>query len=79
MRFRGADRSNVYGYGEGEYIRLRDEYGNTWMGSATRDEDSGLVRYRFHDEKGRDISGVSDTYGVVLRDDKGNTWRGFVD
>ena len=79
LRFRGSDQSNVYGYGDGDYIRLRDEYGGNWVGSATRDADSGIVRYRFRDDKGRDISGVSDTHGVVLRDGHGRTWRGFID
>jgi hypothetical protein len=78
MRFRSSDHSTVHGYGEGDYIRLRDEYGNVWMGSATRD-DNNITRYRFRDHRGRSISGVSDTFGVILRDDKGNTWRGFVD
>ena len=78
MRFRSSDQATVHGYGEGDYIRLRDEYGNVWMGSATRD-DNNIVRYRFRDHQGNSITGVSDSYGVVLRDDKGSTWRGFVD
>ena len=78
MRFRSADRHMIYGYGEGDYIRLRDEYGNVWMGSAIQEE-GNLVRYRFRDDHGRYISGVSDTYGVLLRDDKGKTWKGFID
>lgn len=79
IRFRGSDGSTVHGHGEGEYIRLRDEYGGTWVGSATRDPDSDIVRYRFRDDKGQEISGVSDAHGVVLRDEKGSTWRGFID
>lgn len=71
-------RGVVYGSGEGEFIRLRDEYGNIWRGEAERLADDS-VRYRFRDSTGRTISGVSDSYGVILRDDKGNTWRGFVD
>jgi hypothetical protein len=78
FRFRSADRQTVYGYGEGDYIRLRDEYGNVWVGSATR-EDGNLVRYRFRDSSGRYVTGVSDSFGVTLRDDKGKTWRGLVD
>jgi hypothetical protein len=78
FRFRASDRTNVHGYGEGDYIRMRDEFGNVWVGSATRDNDD-VVRYRFRDPKGKYITGVSDTYGVTLRDEKGNTWRGFVD
>lgn len=78
LRFRGSDRSTVHGFGEGDYIRLRDEYGNVWMGSATRDHDD-VVRFRFRDPRGAYITGVADNYGVILRDDKGNSWRGFID
>ena len=78
LRFRSSDRTTVHGHGEGDYIRLRDEYGNVWVGCATLDDDQ-LVRYRFRDHNGRAISGVSDSYGVILRDEKGETWRGFVD
>jgi hypothetical protein len=78
MRFRSADRQTFYGYGEGDYVRLRDEFGGVWVGSVTREEND-LVRYRFRDEHGRYVTGVSDSYGVVLRDDKGKTWRGFID
>lgn len=77
-RFQNAQKQSVYGFGEGDYIRLRDEYGNMWRGSAERDADN-CIRYRFRDDKGSSISGISDNYGIILRDDKGNTWRGFVD
>lgn len=78
MRFRSSDRQTVHGYGEGDYVRLRDEYGGVWVGSVTR-EDDNLVRYRFRDDRGRYVTGVSDSYGVVLRDEEGKTWRGFID
>lgn len=78
FRFRAADRTNVHGFGEGDYIRLRDEFGNVWSGSATQDQDN-IVHYRFRDHRGMYITGVSDSYGVILRDEKGNTWRGFID
>jgi hypothetical protein len=79
LRFRSSDQGTIHGYGEGEYIRLRDEFGHIWVGGATRDDDSHAVRYRFRDDNGRSITGVSDSHGVLLRDDKGKTWRGFVD
>jgi hypothetical protein len=79
LRFRSSDRTNIYGYGEGDFIRLRDEFGRMWVGSATRDEDTHLVRYRFRNDSGGSISGISDSHGIVLRDDKGNSWRGFID
>jgi hypothetical protein len=78
MRFRVPGGGDVHGYGEGDYIRMRDEFGNVWIGSATRDHDN-IIRFRFRDHNGHYATGVSDSYGVLLRDDKGQTWRGFVD
>ncbi|HAX41012.1 MAG: hypothetical protein M9913_21160 [Bryobacteraceae bacterium] len=69
---------HVYGSGDGDFIRLRDERGQEWYGMAERMEDDS-VRYRFRDPDGNYISGISDGYGVILRDAKGNTWRGFID
>jgi hypothetical protein len=72
-------KTRVSGYGHGDHIKLKDEYGNVWHGSAERNQDNSIV-YRFHDGKGRRLSGVSDDNVVVtLRDDKGNTWKGVVD
>lgn len=78
FRFHNTAKSTISGYGEGDYIRLKDEFGQIWRGSAERDSE-GIIRYRFKDENGRTITGMSDTYGVVLRDEKGKSWRGFVD
>jgi hypothetical protein len=71
-------RSTISGSGYGDFIRLRDQFGNIWRGQAELMPDDSVM-YRFRDADGRTISGVSDSYGIVLRDDKGNIWRGFVD
>ena len=71
-------KTRVSGYGHGDQIRLKDEYGNVWRGSATRNQDNSIT-YRFSDAKGRSLSGVSNGQQVTLRDDKGNTWKGVVD
>jgi hypothetical protein len=71
-------KTRVTGYGHGDHIKLKDEYGNVWHGSAERNPDNSVV-YRFHDGKGRTLSGVSDTLVVTLRDDHGQTWKGVVD
>ena len=68
----------MYGLGEGDFVRLRDEFGKVWNGSAERQDDK-TIRFRFRDSDGNVISGISDSYGIVLRDDIGNTWRGFLD
>ena len=71
-------RNGMTGYGDGDFVRLRDEHGNVWNGMAIAQDDS-IVRYTFRDAAGKSISGISDSFGIVLRDGKGNTWRGFVE
>ncbi len=71
-------RTRVTGYGHGDHIKLKDEYGNVWQGTAERIADNSVV-YRFRDGHGRSLSGVSDNVSVTLRDEKGKTWKGFVD
>jgi hypothetical protein len=70
--------TRLYGFGHGDHLRLRDEFGNIWQGSAERNADDS-VRYTFRDPNGHTITGVTDSFGIVLRDGKGKTWRGFVD
>jgi len=71
-------KTRVFGYGHGDHIKLKDEYGNIWRGSATRNPDNSVV-YRFRDAKGKSLSGVSQDSVVTLRDEEGHTWKGFVD
>lgn len=71
-------KTRVFGYGHGDHIKLKDEYGNIWVGSASRNPDNSVV-YRFRDAAGRSLSGVSDSTTVTLRDEKGATWKGFID
>jgi hypothetical protein len=71
-------RTRVTGYGHGDHIKLKDEYGNVWQGTAERISDNSVV-YRFRDGRGRSLTGVSDNVSVTLRDEKGKTWKGFVD
>jgi hypothetical protein len=66
------------GHGEGDFIRLTGEDGRVWTGSATREPDNS-VRYRFRDERGRSMTGIADSWGLVLREDSGKTWRGFIE
>jgi hypothetical protein len=76
-RFENLNHRCVSGYSDGDYVRLRDEHGNVWRGTAESQGDE-TVRYRFRDDFGHVISGISDRLGILLRDEKGNTWRGFV-
>jgi hypothetical protein len=78
FHFRDSLNRQISGPGDGEYIRLRDEFGNEWRGTAERQSDD-TIRYRFRNDNGDYITGVSDGYGIILRDQKGNTWRGFAD
>ena len=77
-RFEGGRNRSVCGFGDSDYIRLRDELGNLWRGSAEKQAD-GTTRYSFRDSEGNIINGISDRSGIVLRDEHGNTWRGFID
>jgi hypothetical protein len=70
--------THLYGFGHGDHLRLRDEYGNIWRGTAEKVSEES-VRYTFRDANGRTITGVSDSFGVVLRDGRGRTFRGFID
>lgn len=77
-RFEDEQRRGLHGFGDGDFVRLRDEFGNVWQGQAEYDGDS-TVRFLFRDSKGKRISGLSDAHGILLRDEDGNTWRGYVD
>ena len=77
IQFRSGGNT-VHGCGEGDYIRLRDEFGRVWVGSAVCD-DGDIVRYRFRDPDGRYITGIADGGGLLLRDERGKTWRGFLE
>jgi len=70
-------RTRVSGYGYGDYIKLKDEYGNEWLGSASRADDNSVV-YRFRDRNGHSLTGVSDSVALTLRDERGSTWKGFI-
>lgn len=70
-------RTRAFGFGHGDHIKLEDEYGIEWRGSAERNADNS-VTYRFRTAKGTKLSGVSTDATVVLRDGRGNTWKGFV-
>jgi hypothetical protein len=66
------------GFGDGDFVRLRDEYGNVWRGQAEYQSDD-TVRFLLRDSEGNRISGISHESGIVLRDEFGNTWQGIVD
>ena len=73
-----ATTTRLYGFGHGDHLRLRDEFGNIWHGTAEKISDES-TRYTFRDPNGRVITGVTDSSGIVLRDGRGKTWRGFID
>jgi len=70
-------KTRVFGYGHGDNIKLKDECGNIFLGSAVRSDDNS-VEYRFRDGKGNSLSGISNGEVVILRDGRGTTWKGFV-
>jgi hypothetical protein len=70
-------KTRVAGFGHGDNIKLKDEYGNVWIGSATRNPDNSVV-YRFRSGKGKSLVGIAEGESVTLRDERGATWKGFV-
>ena len=56
FRFETSMHRCVSGFGDGDFIRLRDEYGNTWRGMAERQDDN-TVRYRL--KRILDVTGYS--------------------
>lgn len=71
-------KTRVHGYGHGDHIKLKDEYGNIWRGTAEKRDDDG-VYYHFRASDGRVLTGVSNSFVVTLRDAQGETWTGFID
>jgi len=70
-------KARVTGYGHGDHIKLKDDFGNIWIGSAERGSDNSIT-YRFRDANGHSLSGISEGMSVTLRDERGRTWKGFV-
>jgi hypothetical protein len=68
----------VFGYGDGGQIKLQDQSGVEWRGSAERGDDQS-VYYRFRNSEGAVISGMGHGNQIMLRDSKGRVWKGFVD
>ena len=58
FRLQNAQRHVVYGYGDGDFIRLRDEFGNIWRGVATREDDES-IRFRFRDQRASKCHGLN--------------------
>jgi hypothetical protein len=72
-----ATKTRAFGYGQGDHIKLVDEYGNVWRGSAERADDNSII-YRFRDSAGRSLTGVSASTELILRDNHGKVWKGFI-
>lgn len=70
-------KTRVVGFGYGDHIKLKDEFGNVWRGTAEKRDDD--VFYHFRASDGRVLTGVSSNFMVILRDDQGETWKGFID
>jgi hypothetical protein len=71
-------QGKLTGFGIEGIVRLRDEYGVEWAGTAEL-QDGGITSYRLRSPQGATMSGISDGHAILLRDERGNAWRGFVD
>lgn len=76
FRIENHKREVLTGFGDGDFIRLHDQAGNEWHGSAERQGDT--IRLMFRDGRGRYATGIANNMGVMLKDDKGNVWRGYL-
>ena len=57
----------MHGFGDGDFICLRDEHGHEWRGVA--EVWDTMIRFRFRDSDGNYLSGISDQdSGIMLRD-----------
>jgi hypothetical protein len=64
---------------EGSLVKLGDEEkGSNWSGNAVEDGSGGYL-YRFTDQRGQTMTGMSDGSTILMRDSSGRTWKGFVD
>ena len=72
------EHGKVFGFGSGNFIKLNDEFGNSWVGSCEPGEDN-LIYYRFRGSNGGTLTGVSDNNGIILRDQRGRTFKGYVE
>ena len=75
--FSNSQHRTISGFGEGNYVQLKDDKGDVWRGTAEVLDDRS-VAYRFRNGVGKTISGTSDGYGILLRDERGQIWRGYV-
>jgi hypothetical protein len=75
-----AERSKGWlrGSGDDNFVRLKDELGNVWSGTAERGADN-IVYYHLRDASGRYMSGVATNFTRMLRDGKNRTWKGIVE
>jgi hypothetical protein len=70
-------KMRVSGYGSGEFVCLKDEYGNTWAGTAYKGEDERTY-YHLTDPSGKRMTGVSNEVAVTFRDDLGRNFKGLL-
>lgn len=71
-------KRRISGFDSGGSVKLKDDNGNTWNGTAESGPDN-IVYYRLTDSDGRRLTGLASQFVIVFHDDGGNTWRGFVE
>lgn len=76
FRIENHKREVLSGFGDGDFIRLRDGAGNEWQGSAEQHGDT--IRLQFRDGRGHYATGIASNMGVMLKDDQGHIWRGYL-
>lgn len=75
----GSGKS-LFGFGNGSgFVQLSDREGTEWRGQSIPNDVNGGHSFRFQNEKGETLTGISDGQTLMLRDARGRAWKGVID
>lgn len=77
---REGSGKSLFGFSHGTgFVQLSDKEGTEWRGQSTPNDMEGGHSYRFQNDKGDTLTGISDGQTLMLRDARGRTWKGIID
>jgi hypothetical protein len=77
---REGSGKSLFGFSHGTgFVQLSDKEGTEWRGQSTPNDMQGGHSYRFQNDKGETLTGISDGQTLMLRDARGRTWKGIID
>ncbi len=71
-----SSKLRVSGYGNGDFVSLKDEFGTTWAGFSYRGEDNRTY-YHVTNPDGKRMTGVANDSSISFRDDSGRLFKGL--